>query len=97
MAKLKKKNLTDRNAENVGLQLHQQPVGRHSSIYLQLSQRDAAVLIHGVQDLQPHRVHNQPMNSSDDGVTLGLVYLTCLKTDGLQRRKRHVALIGELS
>lgn len=91
-----KKNLTNRNAENVGLQLHQQPVGSHSSIYLQLSQRDAAVLIHGVQDLQSHQVHNQLTNSSD-GVTLRLVYLTCLKTDGLQRRKRHMALIGELS
>ena len=43
--------LTDRDAENVRLQLHQQPVGRHSSVHLELSQRDAAVLVHGVQDL----------------------------------------------
>lgn len=47
--------LTDRNAENVGLQLHQQPVGGHSSIHLQLSQRNAAVLIHGVKNLRANQ------------------------------------------
>lgn len=48
-------NLTDRDAEDVGLQLHQQPVGGHSSVHLKLSQRDATVLIHGVQYLHRHK------------------------------------------
>lgn len=43
--------LTDWDAKDVGLQLHQQPVGRHPSVHLQLSERDAAVLVHGIQDL----------------------------------------------
>lgn len=42
---------TNRDAEDVCLQLHQQLVGCHSSVYLELCQRDAAVLIHGVQYL----------------------------------------------
>ena len=44
--------LTDGDAEDVGLQLHQQPVGRHSSVHLQLRQGDAAVLVHRLQDLK---------------------------------------------
>lgn len=88
--------LTDGYAEDVGLQLHQQPVGRHSSVYLQLRQRDAAVLIHGVQDLRPHHTRSQQANIGA-GLSLTLVYLARLETDGLQRRERHVTLIGELS
>lgn len=43
--------LTYGNAEDVCLQLHQQPIGRHASIHLQLCQRNAAVLVHGIEDL----------------------------------------------
>lgn len=32
-----------------------------------------------------------------DGLSLALVYLARLKTNGLQRRKRHMTFIGELS
>ena len=43
--------LTYGHAEDVGLQLHQQPVGRHASVHLQHRQRDAAVLVHRLEDL----------------------------------------------
>lgn len=43
--------LTDGDAEDVRLQLHQQPVGRHAAVHLELGERDAAVLVHGVQNL----------------------------------------------
>lgn len=32
-----------------------------------------------------------------DGLSRTLAYLARLETDGLQRRERHVAFIGELS
>ena len=44
--------LTDRDAEDVGLQLHQQPVGGHAPVHLQLAKWDATVLVHGIQDLK---------------------------------------------
>lgn len=44
--------LTDGDVEDVGLQLHQQLVGRHPAVHLQLRQPHAAVLVHGLHDLR---------------------------------------------
>lgn len=46
--------LTYWNAENVSLELHEESVGGHASVHLQLSQGNPTVLIHGIQDLS-HR------------------------------------------
>lgn len=43
--------------EDVGLQLHQQLVGRHPAVHLQLRQPRAAVLVHGLHDLRDTQTH----------------------------------------
>lgn len=43
-----------------------------------------------------HKTLNQNADTGD-GPPLRLVYLARLKTDGLQRRERHVTFVGELS
>lgn len=53
--------LTHWNAENISLELHEESVRSHASIYLQLSQRNPTVLIHRIQDLNPR---------NESGVTL---------------------------
>lgn len=47
--------LTHSHAEDVRLQLHQQPVGRHPSVHLQPPQGNPAVLVHGIQNLSDHK------------------------------------------
>lgn len=49
--------LTDGDVEDVGLQLHQQLVGRHPAVHLQLRQPHAAVLVHGLHDLRDTQTH----------------------------------------
>jgi hypothetical protein len=52
-----------RDAANIGLQLHQQIVPGQSAVHVQLSQRDAAVFVHGLQDvprLEADRLEGRP-------------------------------------
>ena len=61
--------LTDGDAEDVRLQLHQQPVWGHAPVHLELAEGDAAVLVHGVQDLkrkQQQQQQQQQQQISDE-------------------------------
>ena len=75
--------LTYRHAEDVGLQLHQQPVGRHASVHLQHRQRDAAVLVHRLEDLNEtsmcHLNTNQCQPIEITQNLQGLLHQTLLK------------------